>query len=337
MPPEHWSCPGGELDTRSQRASTVTKNLYKLPRAGTTIDDVEVADVAVYRDTVVILRPTALVGSQLAELRRLNGGGFNDIKQKKTKYAHVSRWKWRVSIRYAKAQTLERLAAIDSDYLISRFDVALDLMTTGKAWARRLAADMYQRLCLRCHRAARGLRIERGRHGERFTIYWGPADARRSIAVYADRVSKVTGAPCCHVEFRTIGSDACGRAITGDAYTRPTIAGLLAVDHERIVRKEFRVFNLTDGAAFRQAFETKLRRDARKEFESASQVPGITVIPSFGLRVQRRRWELKTICFGKRDVGDEIPWEQAPAQLIRDHMPRSLVYRYQKRVNLIVP
>jgi hypothetical protein len=330
MPPEHWTCPGGELNTRSRRASTVTENLYKLPQAGTTIDDVDVVDVAVYRDTVVILRPTALVGSELAELRRLNGGRYNDIKQKPTKYAHVSRWKWRVSIRFAKAETLEYLAAIDGDYLVSRFDIALDLMTTGKSWARRLAADMYRRLCLRYHRAERGLRIDRGRHGERFTIYWGPANARRSICVYADRLSKVTGLPCCHIEFRTISADAC-RAAKVD-----TIADLLTADYETIVRKEFRVFDVPNGAAFRQAFEAKLRRDARMEFDSECRVPAIGVIPSVGLRVQRRRWELKTICFGHRDVGDEIPWEEAPAQLIRDHMPRALVSRYLKRVNLVL-
>ena len=49
-------------------------------------------------------------------------------------------------------------------------------------------------------------------HREKNTQYWRQSRSTRNIAVYGDRKSKTGEGPCCHVEMRFTGADACRRA-----------------------------------------------------------------------------------------------------------------------------
>jgi hypothetical protein len=106
-----------------------------------------------------------------------------------------------MTLHQPRAEAL-RVIEENLDHIVSRFDVAIDVPTQTPADATLLTS------------AIRRLAIQ-PRHGQRrsadvmTTAYAAGRDARRNYAVYGDRPSKVTSEPCCHIEFRFIGTRAC--------------------------------------------------------------------------------------------------------------------------------
>jgi hypothetical protein len=141
--------------------TTIAEYIPDIAGSSRLVGDEEVVGLATYLDTVGLTLRKPLNGQQLTQLAKTNRG-YGDIKQMPTKFAHCSPWKWRVSIRHAKPDTLQLLTKFIDDYRIGRFDVVLDFLMQCRGDARRLAYYFYQHLCLRWHRRERGLRVRVG-------------------------------------------------------------------------------------------------------------------------------------------------------------------------------
>ena len=250
-----------------------------------------------------------LNGLQLEQLRKVNGH-FKDVRQFPTKYAAVSIWKWSLSIRHSRDETLILLASMmpASNYRISRMDIALDLLTEDRFDARRLAFFFYRHLCLRYHRCARGLWLRFYDEGRRdhYGLYWGGSNSRRNIALYFDKVSKLSNSSCCHVEYRVISSSAVS------AQEIRVIDDLLKFDQRAFIEREFCLFTVRDPKSCNRA--------VNKFIYNAEQ-----------------RATLKQALFGHRDVGETIAWDRAECNCCADNLPRQLVQHHLVKHTITIP
>lgn len=118
---------------------------------------------------------------------------------------------WRFLVNHPSAEALRVLDRIMMDHraTIHRLDIAVDFVTPTKTRARALMLHFIRHLVLRFGRS-------NGMPDEEFGTYWVRyKDTRKSptrnVLVYADKLSKVRGRPCCHLESRFIGSEAVRR------------------------------------------------------------------------------------------------------------------------------
>ena len=149
-----------------------------------------------YFDTIAALLRSNLSARACAEIEKFCGS-----LQHWTSKACGSDYPIRLTLHQPRTEAL-RVIEENLDHIVSRFDVAIDVPTQTSADAT-LLTSVIRRLAIQ------------PRHGQRQsanvmdTAYAASRGARRNYAVYGDKPSKVTGEPCCHIEFRFIGTRAC--------------------------------------------------------------------------------------------------------------------------------
>ena len=109
------------------------------------------------------------------------------------------RWPRKLTLSQPSAELIKSLSGAITDYRISRLDVALDFICRDESDVAALRKFVDQHLTQmwpsRC-----GLRLTNG------TAYLRRGGQRRNVLWYSDRLSKLDGSPCLHVEMRFIGS-----------------------------------------------------------------------------------------------------------------------------------
>jgi hypothetical protein len=111
-------------------------------------------------------------------------------------------------------------------HLINRVDAALDLIVADASAAHQLDTFFLRHKVQRWH----GQRRMRAYEGTTYISRdrW----TARNLVQYSDMPSKITGSPCCHLELRLMGAEACRRA--GIEF----LEDLLDLDHRKLWSKE---------------------------------------------------------------------------------------------------
>jgi hypothetical protein len=130
-------------------------------------------------------------------------------------------------------------------HVITRFDVALDLVTRTFGEAEALHNYIERRL-VQPRRSPSGVKRFKS------TVYYARASARNNIVIYSDKPSKIDGRPCCHIEWR-IGRGAAVRAAGVDS-----AADIVALDHRAFWAKRLVLRDLPAGGML-----TRLGRQLR--------------------------------------------------------------------------
>jgi len=146
----------------------------------------------IYIDTVHILIPHRLSSKEYDVIRTASRGVHSYRTQCPGRIAY--------RLQCPTASCLEQLALICPDHIVTRFDIALDLLVSDAEVARTLCAE------------AR-LLTPQPWHGKReardfeTTQYIASKGSRRNIAIYADRPSKIANCPTVHIELRYCGAN----------------------------------------------------------------------------------------------------------------------------------
>jgi hypothetical protein len=150
----------------------------------------------IFIDTLHILVPHRLSNEEYDAIRSASRG----VQSYPTQYP--GRIAYRVQC--PTARCLERLDQICPDHIVTRFDIAFDLLVADAEVARALCAEVR-------------LLITQPRHGKRkasdfeTTRYLASKGSQRNIAIYADRPSKITNRPAVHIEIRYSRAHMCRR------------------------------------------------------------------------------------------------------------------------------
>ena len=112
-----------------------------------------------------------------------------------------------VTLHQPDVESLERLRAIAKrPFVVNAVHIAVDFICPDQEQAKLAALFLGRAAVQKWHRR------EHSSHRERNTHYLRRGGSTRNIAVYGDRNSKTGEGPCCHVEMRFTGADACRRA-----------------------------------------------------------------------------------------------------------------------------
>lgn len=112
-------------------------------------------------------------------------------------------------------------------YLISRLHVALDLCTASQSDAEAVWKFIDAHMVKLYHRD-KHIRVVAGQ-----TKYHGRHRARNNLVVYAHWPSKVTGSPCCHVEWRSACPAAVRQVFRKGLRGKVTLPEIVALDHRQ--------------------------------------------------------------------------------------------------------
>jgi len=316
------------------RATSVTSHYYQPPTKTTRYQSADVVEplsipiacVAVSRDTSEVVTRAGIRRKGIKGIR--DGGG--DIEQVPTEAINVSPWKFRSTLQLPNRSDLRRLrAAIPKinwnlylgrgrkvDYKIHRDDIAVDIEPVNESDLYKLASRIYRSLVIRYHREY--LHFGRNKTGE-FYIYFGPKNARRVVVIYYDKVSKVTGRKCVHIEFRSTGA----HALQGRKHQ--PIATLDDVENFDLIafaRREFRLAKFRDKKSFRRAVGKLIHKLAVAEYQ-AERAETKRVIANVALRELWIREAFK-VRLGLENDDSDNPWTRTPIQLLRDVLPKSI-------------
>lgn len=155
-----------------------------------------------YIDTLQIWLAAPLSSEQLETLRSLCGG----VSVFTGKLRNRRDLRRRYLIQQPSASAIEFLRHKASYvHLINRFDVALDLTVADPNEAQRLY-DFFLRLKVQKWHGRRRMAFS-----NRTAYASKDRRAPRNLVQYADKMSKVTGTPCVHLELRLKGAEACRR------------------------------------------------------------------------------------------------------------------------------
>ena len=190
-----------------------------------------------YIDTIRILMKRWLPRRHIRRIKELNRG-WRGVKQKSS-----------ICVAYPVALTLHQptndaITYLDEhagDYRVSRFDTALDFVMPNRVMAAALQKALEKHIT-QPHRGRRELNTEEGyndpddlEQDEAQSQYWSVNGyTTRNIVVYSDRASKITGDPCCHIEFRT------GRRMCRE-YGMEKLANFNSIDLAEVARRHSRL------------------------------------------------------------------------------------------------
>ncbi len=327
------------------RPSTTTADRGALQDAVVKIGGIPVSNVALSTDTVELVSRQALHGEDFKAIRRR---GVRIIDQVLTGAADISIWKYRITLQLPSDDALsltDRLLtktnwsrfsggrAAKADYMLRRHDVAIDLEPTNPEDRRKLAWKIYFMLILTNH-PQDGLRfdnyVDEKTGEETLTIYYGPKNARRNVAIYWDRVSKVTGRKCVHVEFRSTGEGLRSRKHD----PARTIRDLLKIDLTTFAKREFRLVKFRNKKSFRRAVDKWIKKQAQAEYREARAATN-RVIANAAVREMRLRHELKVAVGLENDDSDK--WTRAPMQKLWDALPSGLTKLSPSAWSIVTP
>lgn len=250
-------------------------------RAFTRVLDNLLADATgqcLFIDTAQVLLPYPLSRADRARLDQLLRHPAKHFGTKAWRYSR------RVLMRQPSAAALTYLSKIAPRATVNRVDVAYDISMPTRTLAAALHAQV-RRALVQHWRGRRRMNVIGG------TDYWaGSAWERRSVVVYSDRVSKVTGKPCVHIETRFATAAACRRAGLGTPLdlVNADLATVLAcqfafaiLDWERLNRTIRRHAMAAARIAHRQrrkvtdtaSVERVLRRVLARAMQTADETP----------------------------------------------------------------
>jgi hypothetical protein len=178
-------------------------------------------------------------------------------------------------------RTLDHISKLKS-YVIARFDISLDLMTGTRRDADGLNTFLTRHLTQRW-RGQRRLTLYET------TTYFGLPNARRNIAMYSDRLSKVAGGPCLHIDFRYLRTSSCKRI--GIA----TVSDVRNFDPLPVLQRGYRISMLSPDSLHRQ-IEKMIGNSVREHNRQASgqtitRVEGKKIVNRFLCRAMQFRDE----------------------------------------------
>ncbi len=121
-------------------------------------------------------------------------------------------YRWFLEVNQPRPRELACLQSIGSDaFSVCRVDVAIDFICADRSSAAYMQEFLAHHVVQKWH----GSRIATSYKGT--TDYWShKRKVPRNIALYADRPSKINGAPCAHFELRFITAASCRRAGLSD-------------------------------------------------------------------------------------------------------------------------
>jgi hypothetical protein len=156
----------------------------------------QIAGYVAYVDTVEILLMHPLTHDQSAKLRRLAIGEITYHRSKTGLF--VAR------IQRPTLSCISYLTKLVPDHIVTRFDIAFDLLTHSSKQAQQVQNSILRHLTQpwRGHRKVTRYQT---------TIYYGAKRTRRNLAMYATRPSKLTGGPAAHIELRYSTAASCRR------------------------------------------------------------------------------------------------------------------------------
>jgi hypothetical protein len=150
--------------------------------------------------------------------------------------------------------TIEHVGTERPNHVITRFDLALDLIVTSASTQVLLYNFLRQHL-------TQPWRGKRERTVYKGTVYLGPASTRRNVALYRSS-SKITSQPAVHLELRYIAADACRRRGVH------RITDLSALDIDSCIRRDMRFSTICWRIAdksFDRLAEEAVRQHANRE------------------------------------------------------------------------
>lgn len=147
-------------------------------------------------DTLQLLFSQPLPPGSIPRLENANRGGVIARRSRCLSHPHLIR------LQQPFIGALDFIASLTGQYLISRVDVAFDFHLRDGADLAEFDSFLRRHLIQRWH----GIRR---RSDFATTAYWGPTAARRNLAIYSDRPSKIDGTPVAHLELRLKGAGTC--------------------------------------------------------------------------------------------------------------------------------
>lgn len=256
----------------------MAKQHYK-PRRVQTSEQNSCAGVAAayFPDSSVFLVPHKLPCEQWRQFNKLNGGTerFNYIPFRGG------------YLLYGHQPTPEALAYLDEviDAMPCGVELAGDKPAKDREDALRQAAWINKHAIMLHTR--RGSKRSRGD-----VFYWQRGRIGRGLAVYGDRVSKITGLPTCHIELRLAKARRCRKAGIH------TASDLAKIDIGLLMREHLKFFRCSSNR-FGQMIEDWLR----KKYPSVRR-------RAAAARQMRRRMELRP----------DQAWHEATAQDIKHNV-----------------
>jgi hypothetical protein len=76
------------------------------------------------------------------------------------------------------------------------------------------------------------------------TAYWGRESARRNIIPYCDNLSKINNQPCCHIDFRLVGSNSVRKALKFASSNKAGLGkaeNLLTLNPAKLFKRHFKI------------------------------------------------------------------------------------------------
>jgi hypothetical protein len=161
----------------------------------------KILDRISYIDTVIVIlaKSEVLTDDELEFLNTLCGAARREkIEDSKLKY----NWGTRVKLQQPSDEAItwlqNRYWSDDFERLkIVRLDYSLDLITSTKDDAISVRLFLEQHLIMRWHRDSNVVDFNE-------TIYYRKRKSNNNIAAYSKKPSKLTGQPCCHIDWRII-------------------------------------------------------------------------------------------------------------------------------------
>ena len=182
----------------------------------------QVSNKLAYIDTIHVLIPSLPSKSDLAAITEGNAGAIFPVKLSNPVWVRAKQGLLRqfgacLRVQRPTTESLRRIASLIPQHLVTRMDLALDLIVdhVAAAAAVKKLLDTHLTQPWRGNRSCAWIDD---------SSYWGKASTRRNIVVYADRPSKIRSSPVCHVEFRFCRARVC------KSYGVSTVLDLLQLD-----------------------------------------------------------------------------------------------------------
>ena len=185
-----------------------------------------------YYDTIEIWLTREICKSEMENLKLLGKVRVRSIK----KY-HRRNYTKRLILSQPSIGLLKLLDEILSrsdpqDYVLTRVDIALDLITEKSVHADYLKRKIDFHLI----QGWRGKSVKVV--VEKETIYFRGIGSRNNICIYSDKPSKMTDEPCCHIEWRMKSTHAIA------AKSIKSILDLIHFDHEEFWKSRLKLVSV---------------------------------------------------------------------------------------------
>jgi hypothetical protein len=144
-------------------------------------------DCFVYVDTVAILLPRRLTSQEYLRIQ----GTCRDLDSWPTQIYGMASY----TIQQPTISTLRLITLLFPDHIVTLLDIAIDFVSENKRTVSRIK-NFLHRYVTQPRRGNSRIAVHKG------TVYFCRRGARRNIALYDSKPSKITGLPAAHLELR---------------------------------------------------------------------------------------------------------------------------------------